>query len=83
MLALISVLPFASDLTVPTEPPAVLFVSVTEPSFLVSTVVVEPSGFFVVSVTVPVVLSVVVVVVEPSGFLVVLEEVLPGVTGTG
>ena len=46
-------------------------VVVTVPSFLVSTSRVEPSLNIVVSVTVPVFLSVMVVVVEPSGFLTV------------
>ena len=49
MLAEISVLPFASVLTVPTEPFAVVVVSVTAPVALsVVVVVVEPSGFLVV-----------------------------------
>ena len=50
---------------------------VTVPSFLVSITVCDPSGRFVVSVTVPVMLLVLVDVVEPSGFFTVLVVVPP------
>ena len=78
-LMVVSVVPLGRATVLTVEPSLAVSVVVTVPSFWVSTTVLEPSGRFVVSVTAPVVLLVLVEVVEPSGFctVVVLPEEPP------